>query len=361
MLKVLFDSSIFLHQRRGGISKYIINLNRKLGIYNINSKIFSAISINEYLNNNNKNNKNQIAYFKLSRIPNLCTKFFFIINNFFFLIYLKYYKPDLVHFSYYNHHLASKLKIPYVVTVYDLIHENYKYENLQFSKKKILINAKHIICISNYTKHELIKKYKINKNKISTIYLGTDHKLNKQNKKDDIILFVGDRDRYKNFKRLLIAFGTSDFLKKNYRLVCIGGNLFNDEENRLIKKYNIKNKILQKFGDDKTLTKYYQKASLYISVSLNEGFGLTTIEAMRSGCVVLCSNIKVFREVLGNASKFFNPRDVKSIKNSIEKILKSRSDQKKLIKIGYKTASKYTWKKCAKRTSVIYKKISIEK
>jgi len=358
MLKVLFDSSIFLHQRRGGISKYIINLNRKLGIYNINSKIFSAISINEYLN---KNNKNQITYFKLLRIPNFCTKFFYIINNFFFLIYLKYYKPDLIHFSYYNHNLASKLKIPYVVTVYDLIHENYNYENLQFTKKEILIKAKHIICISNYTKNELIKKYKINKNKISTIYLGTDLKLNNQNKKENLILFVGDRNRYKNFKRLLIAFGSSDFLKKNYQLVCIGGNLFNDEENRLIKKYNIKNNIFQKFCDDKTLAKYYQKAILYISVSLNEGFGLTTIEAMRSGCVVSCSNIKVFREVLGNSSKFFNPQDVKSIKSSIEKILKSKRDQKKYIRLGYKTASKYTWEKCAKKTSEIYKKISIEK
>ena len=40
MIKVLFESSIFLHQNVGGISKYISELNKNLFKNNVSSKIF---------------------------------------------------------------------------------------------------------------------------------------------------------------------------------------------------------------------------------------------------------------------------------------------------------------------------------
>ena len=54
MIKVLFESSIFLHQNVGGISKYITELNKNLLKNNISSKIFSPISINYYLEDKKK-------------------------------------------------------------------------------------------------------------------------------------------------------------------------------------------------------------------------------------------------------------------------------------------------------------------
>ena len=47
MLKILFEHSIFLHQKNGGISKYICNLNYELNKNNINSRIYSPITINK--------------------------------------------------------------------------------------------------------------------------------------------------------------------------------------------------------------------------------------------------------------------------------------------------------------------------
>ena len=51
MIKVLFDSSIFLHQKVGGVSKYITQLNENLPKFKVSSKILSPITINDYLNN----------------------------------------------------------------------------------------------------------------------------------------------------------------------------------------------------------------------------------------------------------------------------------------------------------------------
>ena len=176
MIKILFEHSIFLHQKNGGISNYIIKINEKLKNYNVDTKIISLISINNFLNNF-KVKKNVI--FRLKIIPKFCRKFFFLLNDLFFLIYSKLSKPDLVHFSYYNNNLIKFLKVPYVLTVYDLINERFDIRNNQFNKKNLIMNAKHIICISNFTKSELIDIYEIPPKKISVVHLGVDEKKKK--------------------------------------------------------------------------------------------------------------------------------------------------------------------------------------
>ena len=40
MIKLFFEHSIFLHQKYGGISKYIIKINEKFINHNIDSKLF---------------------------------------------------------------------------------------------------------------------------------------------------------------------------------------------------------------------------------------------------------------------------------------------------------------------------------
>ena len=110
MIKVLFDSSIFLHQKVGGVSKYITQLNENLPKFKISSKILSPITINDYLDNKKKN----INYFlKFAKIPRFCRTIFFFINNLSTFVYIKFYKPDILHFSYYNKSLIKFLNIPY--------------------------------------------------------------------------------------------------------------------------------------------------------------------------------------------------------------------------------------------------------
>ena len=78
----------------------------------------------------------------------------------------------MIHFSYYNHQLIHKLKVPYVITVYDLIHEIYGMKNSQFSKKDLLKGAKHIFCISKTTKNELMKMYDVDEKKNFSCIFG---------------------------------------------------------------------------------------------------------------------------------------------------------------------------------------------
>jgi glycosyltransferase involved in cell wall biosynthesis len=44
--------------------------------------------------------------------------------------------------------------------------------------------------------------------------------------------------------------------------------------------------------------------------SLYEGFGLPLLEAAEAGIPIACSNLAVFREVVGDAGVYFDPYDV---------------------------------------------------
>ena len=353
MIKVLFESSIFLHQKVGGISRYITTLNKCLSKYGVSSKIFSPISINHHLNNDSNN----IYFLKFKNIPRFCRKIFFSINNFLTLIYILIKKPDILHFSYYNNSIVNFINIPYIITVYDLIHEKIKSTQEQFKKKKLFNKAKHIICISNQTKKDLINIYKIDKNKITVIYLGTKKKKFGIKKKKKFILFVGSRIKYKNFKKLVQAFASSQYLKKNYKIICFGDNPFGNQELKFFENFGVLNKVEHLEGDDSQLEKLYREASLYVSVSLFEGFGLTLLEAMKFKCPVVCSDIPVFREIYRDGCVYVKPKNVRSIKLGIENILKSSYKQKRLISNSNKIVNEYDWEKCVLNTSEIYKKI----
>ena len=75
---ILFDHTIFLHQRNGGISKYICELNKYLNKKKKRSLIFSPISINENLE---QINHHVINFVSLKKIPKFCTKIFYLIND----------------------------------------------------------------------------------------------------------------------------------------------------------------------------------------------------------------------------------------------------------------------------------------
>ena len=62
-MKVLFDYSIFFHQKYGGISRYFLNLHIELLKKNINANILAPLHNNIFLKNY-KNNLSKNFYIK---------------------------------------------------------------------------------------------------------------------------------------------------------------------------------------------------------------------------------------------------------------------------------------------------------
>jgi glycosyltransferase involved in cell wall biosynthesis len=347
MINILIDHTIFLHQKNGGISKYFCRLQHKNNSLDkdINIKIFSPITVNENLFN--LQNKENIYYLKLEKIPKYCSRLFYFFNNILTLMYIKFYKPDLLHLSYFNYSIIKYIDIPYILTIHDLIHEKYFKSNIDKKKYDLINNAKKIICVSKNTKKDLINFYKVDSKKISVIYHGIDITIKKEKKfnKKNNVLFIGDRRSYKNFPILLRAFSGSDFLKKNYKIVCFGGGNFNKKETSLIKKLNLSNSVNFFWGDDYKLFKIYQTSKVLVYPSSHEGFGIPIIEALANKCAVITSNIDIFREILLDPIFFFNNNDEKDLSKKLEKLLKSKHLYNLNLRLGYKIIRRFSLKK----------------
>ena len=54
-MKIVFDYSIFFHQKYGGITRYFLNLHNKLLEKNIEAKILAPLNNNIFLKNHNLN------------------------------------------------------------------------------------------------------------------------------------------------------------------------------------------------------------------------------------------------------------------------------------------------------------------
>ena len=64
----------------------------------------------------------------------------------------------------------------------------------------------------------------------------------------------------------------------------------------MIKRLKIEKNIIFKSGNDNDLKNCYSRSTLFVFPSKQEGFGLPLLEAMRFGCAVACSNIRVFKK-----------------------------------------------------------------
>jgi glycosyltransferase involved in cell wall biosynthesis len=357
-MKILFSYSIFFLQKSGGISRYFTNLSEILSNYNIKASIFAPFSKNIHLKNLKKNKLS----FYIKRFPNW--KIIALLNNFIFKLISQKYNPDIIHETYYNksNFINFKNKIK-VLTVYDLIHEKFQkvyYKKNIDNKKEIINYSDHLICISKNTQKDLIDYYKVKKGKTSVIYLGGDHLKNKYKKfkrenliKDKYILFVGSRDRYKNFKTLVSSINFSKKLIK-FKIVCFGGGKFNNFE---IKKYKIDDRFINIQGDDLVLRNLYLFADVYVNTSNYEGFGITNLEAMSLRCPIVVSDINVFREICGNSCLYFKKNNHVDLFKQIDKAISNQNLRNSLIIKGYNRSKNFTWKKCTRKTLSLYKKL----
>ena len=366
-MKIFYDHKIFCKQERGGPSKYFLKLTQKLNETNVNAKIFAGFHLNKFLKENSK--KNNIGFEK--KIPFskylVNTKFVPKLNKFNEILGLKFikqFKPDIIHTTYYNGNFDRYNK-PLVVTVYDLIHEifykSYGYNSIQFTKKNILERADHIICISKSTANDLKKFYDVDPNKISITYLGVEKKIISSSHSPvdyPYMLYVGNRHKYKNFQMFLKSLSINSKILENFKVILFGGGKLNKHEIDLIKSYKLD---LKKFsfyeGNNNLLNLFYQNARLLIFPSKYEGFGLPILEGFANNCPVVCSDIHAFREVANQAAEYFDPNNPDSIAVSLNRVLFSDFTRNDLINKGKQRLNFFDWMKCALETKEIYKRL----
>jgi glycosyltransferase involved in cell wall biosynthesis len=363
VFKIAFDHQIFQAQKYGGVSRYVVNLAKNLESEVNEVKIIAPLHQNLYLREANyaKN-----IYFK--KILPKTERLLSYINNNIVKFSLNKWKPDIIHQTYYpNKNISFNFNPIIICTIHDMIHEKFpEYfpanNRTVINKKRSILNANHLICVSESTKKDLIDIYNISEEKISVIYHGFEFNISNYESNDFLkknrpyLLYVGNRDGYKNFLFLIKSISFSQKIMNDFNIIAFGGGEFNDIELLTFKKLGFKaNQLIQITGDDSILKILYQNATAFIYPSLYEGFGIPPLEAMANNCPVISSNSSSISEVIGNAGKYFDPTISEQIIDSIEKVVYSESNRKTLINLGTERIKLFSWKQCAINTDKVYK------
>jgi len=227
-----------------------------------------------------------------------------------------------------------------------------------------------IAVVSESTKRDLLNHFPIPEEKIVVTHLFSEmpgeacagqtmeRVMNVYNLEPrNYILFVGTLEPRKNIRRLLEAYlslGSDQTLVLAGRMGWRGG-----DELEILKHFT------KKKGRDVRVLSYvpraalpalYQGATCLAFPSLCEGFGLPVLEAMISGCPVVCSSTTSLPEVAGDAAQYVDPLSVESISEGLRKVMNDPSHRETLVRKGYQRAEFFSRARYSEKIVELYGK-----
>lgn len=219
--------------------------------------------------------------------------------------------------------------------------ETIRFEKLTYiMKKNFALNfSTQIISGSETIKDFLVEYFEVKEEKITTIYNGINYERFRKGMKlvsDFNNPVIGIVARLDEGKGHIYALEALKILKKPHNLSIVtliagDGVLRNDLE-----KYTIENNLsnVKFLGNVFDVPDFLTQVDILVFPSIEEGFGLVTIEGMVSGKVVIASDIKVMKELIkdGETGLLFKSQDPSSLVSILLKVLGNKEICKKLQK-----------------------------
>jgi glycosyltransferase involved in cell wall biosynthesis len=273
---------------------------------------------------------------------------------------------------------------PSVVTFHDVSHLKFPedFEARWRSYLNVVLpmslrRASAIICVSEHTRADLLKYYKVAENKLHVIHHGVDFDRFHQGVSLDrewasslglrpgYVLHVGAFSRRKNIPMLLRAVAS---LKakgkfKDRQLVLAGPELSvlagGAEIREGIRELGLQDTVVfTGHIPDNQIAGLYAGARILVFPSLYEGFGLPVLEGMAVGTPVITSNASSMPEVAGGAAVLLPPEEPALWANTIQEVMESDSRAEDLRRRGVARARQFTWERAANQTLDVYTKVA---
>jgi glycosyltransferase involved in cell wall biosynthesis len=283
---------------------------------------------------------------------------------------------DLFHAPHYV--LPPLVQCRSVVTIHDVIHllfPQYLANRLAYAYARASLwaaarRADRILTVSETSKNDILRWFKVPAEKITVIYNAIDERFNVRPSDEQMqrvreryqldqrfVLYVGNIKPHKNLERLIEAF---DLLRRRgfdqLRLLIIGDEISKYPALRRAVHQHKQHKHVRFLGfvPIETLAVLYRQASAFVFPSLYEGFGLPPLEAMASGTPVVTSNVSSLPEVLGDAALLVDPYDPEAIAEGMRQILTDPQLRATLCTRGRACVQRYSWQQSIEQVHRIY-------
>lgn len=370
-MKIGIDARL-LERKITGIGRSLILLLENFPLYDKSNEYF--------LFSYDKLNLNDKFYTNITTIkPFIPQKIFSPIwSNLILPYYLRKYKIDLL-FS--VNQVVPLIKVKnckYISVVHDVIFKADK-KFLPFIYRKYLqlfafFSLKVsdvIITVSEYSKSDIIKHYRINPNKIKVVLQSANKKFTALNLTDEeklkiksqlgltekVVLFVGMIENRKNIATILKVADMFNNLRDKVTFVLVGkiGYGGKDYLKRIQNSNNVKHLINI---DDELLNKLYNISDVFLFPSYYEGFGYPPLEAMQCGLPVIVSSNTSLKEIVADGGILCQPEDHKKIYDEISKLLDDKDYWLKYSRAGINRAQNFNLEKSVKEILSIFNSLN---
>jgi glycosyltransferase involved in cell wall biosynthesis len=363
---VAFDAEVFWAQRRGGVSRYFVELAREFAEHpelGVDVRLPVRRTINEHLHEWDPTDHPLIEL-----VPDTVT-LRPIANRLMRAVGRRvprhWSTADVIHHTHFAPEvIAGTPGAVRVITVHDMIPERLPQlpEAHIFSVRKLnaVRAATAIICVSQATKDDLLhfwgQQIQV---PVHVVHHGVASHFRPEGQQLQLsgpyVLYVGTRRGYKDFGLLLRACAALGRRWQGIRILCVGGGAFTSEESRRIASLGLDSLIDQRDLPDSELPSVYRGALAYVCTSRLEGFGLPVLEALACGCPAVVADTPALREVGGEAVRTFPPGDDEALGHQLAEILRADEAQAAMrSQVGIERAAQFTWLAAARATAAVY-------
>jgi glycosyltransferase involved in cell wall biosynthesis len=291
---------------------------------------------------------------------------------------LRRHPVDLLHVQYTAPPFAP---CPIVTTVHDLAFEHLpetfnrrSWLQMRLTVRRTARRAAHIITVSNYSRDDIIRTYKIPPERITVTHeaaaasffpVTNETELKRIRETYGIhkhyILSLSSIQPRKNLVRLIEAYSCLRGVRPEVKLpqlVLVGKRGWLEHETfRAAERSALGKEILfTGYVPERDLAALYSGAICFVYPSYFEGFGLPVVEAMQCGVPVIAGNQTSLPEVVGDAGLLFDPFDTQALVKALTQVLDNPEYRAGLMAKGLARARTFNWQNTALMTLGVYER-----
>jgi len=185
--------------------------------------------------------------------------------------------------------------------------------------KFILRHATKVLAVSEFNMKEILKY--IESGKVKLVYHSADSSEFKPagEKQKNLVVTTGNVMRSNLTRKGLETFVKSARFLPEVEFILIGRSM--DDSADYLKSIATSNVKFTGYIPSKELINYYQRAKVYVQVSMHESFGIALAEAMLCECVPVVTNTTALPEVVGDTGFYVPYGDPEATAKAISKAL----------------------------------------